>query len=114
MVHSIATLTELGQSMARLVDKKDFSDLKVGPLVKLPVVYDLFKAPSDDVVIQNITTMQVLKNLNKYLTKEDKWTSKVDLEKFIQFMCNEYGCTSGYELGVRVQSIGLGISVSVN
>lgn len=59
MVHSIATLTELGQSMARLLDKKDFEELNVGPLEKLPVVYDLFKAPSDNTVMQNITTIQV-------------------------------------------------------
>lgn len=55
--------------------------------------------------------LKVLKNLNKYLTKEDKWTSKVALKEFLQFLCEEYGCESAYELGVRIQSIGLGISV---
>ena len=111
MVHSISTLSEIGQSMARLLEKKTFQELRVGPLVKQPVIYDLFKAPSDGTTIYHVTTVQVLKNLNQYLTKEEKWTTKVDLQDFVRYLCDEYGCNTPYELGVRVQSIGLGISV---
>lgn len=111
MCNSIATLHELGQSLADLASEKDFEDLKLGPLLKQPVVYDMFKAPSSLDSLPQITTIQILKHLERYMTREDLWREKVDLVKFIEYLCEEYHCETPYELGVRVQSVGLAISV---
>lgn len=111
MVNSISTLYELDQSLADLGEKTDFEDLKLGPLLQQPVVYDMFKAPTDLPELPRITTIQILKHLEKYMTKEDLWRKKVDLKKFMEYLCEEYQCKTPYELGVRIQSIGLAISV---
>ena len=111
MSNSIATLYELNQSLADLGSKPDFEDLKLGPLLEQPVVYDMFKAPTSLPALPHITTIQILKHLEKYMTKNDSWKKKVDLKKFMEYLCDEYGYDTPYELGVRIQSIGLAISV---
>ena len=111
MSNSISTLYELSQSLADLGSKPDFEDLKLGPLLQQPVVYDMFKAPPDLSEVLHITTIQILKHLEKYMTREDLWRKKVDLTKFMEYLCEEYHCETPYELGVRIQSIGLAISV---
>ena len=111
MSNSIATLYELNQSLADLGSKPDFEELRLGPLLKQPVVYDMFKAPQGLPTVPHLTTIQILKHLEKYMTKEDLWRTKVDLKKFMEYLCEEYRCDTPYELGVRIQSIGLAISV---
>lgn len=111
MSNSISTLYELNQSLADLGSKPDFEDLKLGPLLHQPVVYDMFKAPPNLSEVPHITTIQILKHLEKYMTREDLWRKKVDLTKFMEYLCEEYDCETPYELGVRIQSIGLAISV---
>lgn len=111
MCNSIATVYELGQSLAELESKKDFEDLRLGPLLQQPVVFDMFKAPSDLSSLPTVTTIQILRHLEKYMTREDLWREKVDLGKFMEYLCEEYDCETPYELGVRIQSIGLAISV---
>ena len=111
MTNSICTLHELNQSLADLGSKSDFDELKLGPLLQQPVVYDMFKAPSDLPSLPNITTIQILKHLEKYMTQKDLWRKKVDLELFLDYLREQYGCDTPYELGVRIQSIGLPISV---
>lgn len=111
MCNSVATLHELGQSLADLASKQDFEDLKLGPLLKQPVVYDMFKAPSSLDSLPQITTIQILKHLERHMKRENLWREKVDLGEFIKYLCEEYGCETPYELGVRIQSFGLAISV---
>lgn len=111
MSNSISTLYELNQSLADLGGKRDFEDLKLGPLLQQPVVFDMFKAPPGLPELPRITTIQILKHLEKYMTKEDLWRKKVDLESFMEYLCEEYDCKNPYELGVRIQSLGLAISV---
>lgn len=111
MSNSIATLYELNQSLADLGSKPDFEDLKLGPLLQQPVVYDMFKAPLNLPTLPRITTIQILKHLERYMTQEDLWRKKVDLKKFLEYLCEEHDCETPYELGVRIQSVGLAISV---
>ena len=111
MTNSICTLHELNQSLADLGSKSDFDELKLGPLLQQPVVYDMFKPPSDLPSLPNITTIQILKHLEKYMTEEDLWRTKVDLKLFLDYLCEQYDCDTPYELGVRIQSVGLAISV---
>ena len=111
MSNSISTLYELNQSLADLGSKSDFEELNLGPLLKQPVVYDMFKAPQGLSQVPHVTTIQILKHLEKYMTKEDLWRKKVDLGKFMEYLSEEYQCGTPFDLGVRIQSIGLAISV---
>ena len=110
MTNSIATLYELKQSLADLASKPDFEDLKLGPLLQQPVVYDMFKAPPA-FPVPHITTIQILKHLERYMTEEDLWRKKVDLKSFLEYLCEQHDCDTPYKLGVRIQSVGLAISV---
>ena len=112
MCNSIATVHELGQSLADLESKQDFEDLKLGPLLQQPVVFDMFKAPSSLGSVPPITTIQILRHLERYMTREDLWREKVALSKFMAYLCEENDCETPYELGVRIQSVGLAISVT--
>ena len=111
MCNSIATLFELNQSLADLGSKTDFEELRLGPLLQQPVVYDMFKAPQGLPAVPHLTTIQILKHLEKYMTKEDLWRTKVDLKKFMEYLCEEYRCDTPYELGVRIQSVGMATMV---
>ena len=111
MSNSISTLYELNQSLSDLFLKSDFEELNLGPLLKQPVVYDMFKAPQGLPQVPHVTTIQILKHLENYMDEEDLWRKKVDLEKFMEYLSEKYQCGTPFELGVRIQSIGLAISV---
>ena len=106
--NSIATLYELNQSLADLGSKSDFEELRLGPLIKQPVVYNMFKAPQSLTAIPQVTTVQIIKHLNKYMSK---MKGTLYLEKFLEYLCEQYHCYTPYELGVRIQSLGLAIAV---
>lgn len=111
MSNSISTLYELNQSLSDLFLKSDFEELNLGPLLKQPVVYDMFKAPQGLPQVPHVTTIQILKHLENYMDEEDLWRKKVDLGKFMEYLSEEYQCGTPFDLGVRIQSIGLAISV---
>lgn len=62
-VSSICTLYELGRSLASLKHKKQYEELNLGPLCKLPRIHRIFKIDSNtkDDDIQQIETVDILK-----------------------------------------------------
>ena len=110
MSNSISTLYELNQSLADLFVKSDFEELNLGPLLQQPLVYDMFKVPQDLADVPHVTTIQILKHLENYMG-EGLWHTKVVLEEFMWYLSEKYFCRTPYDLGVRIKSIGLAISV---
>ncbi|XP_035522155.1 protein NO VEIN isoform X1 [Morone saxatilis] len=112
-VTSICTLYELGQSLASLKDKKHYEELHLGPLCKLPLVHRMFKIDSNtkDDDIHQIETTDILKQLRIFRKKQSK--PKVDLADFMKYLADHYNCESPYELGVRIQGIGLPIATLI-
>ena len=92
-------------------NRADFETLKLGPLVKLPLVYQFFKVPLD-ADICDLTTADVIEHLRNYLSANNLWTTKIDLEKFLQYVMDKRGLSSPYELGLRITSPGLAIQVT--
>ncbi|XP_033112404.1 uncharacterized protein LOC117113227 [Anneissia japonica] len=111
---SIATLFELHKDLENIEDGKDsFQELNVGPLSKFPAVYTLFKFPpykSDDDIMK-VTTLDILELLKNYMDKHYLWRSKVELKGFMEFIMEHYGISDPYQLGIRVQSVALGVCV---
>ncbi|KAM4623633.1 uncharacterized protein ACJ7VT_004679 [Polymixia lowei] len=107
---SICTLYELGQSLAGLKDKKRYEELDLGPLCRLPQVHRLFKIDSNtkDDDIHQIETVDILKSLRIFRRKQTK--QRVDLAEFMQHLADQYSCESPYELGIRIQGLGLPIA----
>ncbi|KAI3365403.1 hypothetical protein L3Q82_010485 [Scortum barcoo] len=112
-VTSICTLYELGQLLAGLKDKKNYEELNLGPLCKLPLIHRMFKIDSNtkDDDIHQIETIDILKQLRIYRKQNSK--PKVDLAEFMKYLADHYNCESPYELGIRIHSVGLPIATLI-
>lgn len=107
-VRSVCTLFELSECLKEFAPEKDsFASLKLGPLQRLPIIYQLFKFPPDYMEIPEITTMDVLEHLRNYMTKFQKWTERLEMEEFMEYLVDEYDAENGYMLGIRLRSLPL-------
>ncbi|XP_077869003.1 uncharacterized protein LOC144359980, partial [Saccoglossus kowalevskii] len=114
MVRSVSTAYELLQSLGDLEkDKKSFAELNLGPFAKLPLVYKYFQLPNTmmDSEILDITTVDIMRHLRVFMKKYDCWRSPVDVNKFMEYLMDQCDCDEPYQLGVKIQSIALVISV---
>ena len=93
-------------------NRADFETLKLGPLVKLPLIYQFFKVPVDADICE-ITTFDVIEYLRDYLSANNLWTTRIDVEKFLQYVMDKRGLLSPYELGLRLSSPALAIQVTL-
>ncbi|XP_057214332.1 uncharacterized protein LOC130569018 [Triplophysa rosa] len=109
-VSSVCTLYELGQAVANLKNKKRFEELHLGPLCKIPTIHRMFKidANTKDDNIHEIETVDILRSLRIF--KKQCQPQRVDLAEFLKNLADQYSCESPYELGIRIQSLGLPIS----
>ncbi|KAL8608369.1 hypothetical protein ACOMHN_002602 [Nucella lapillus] len=105
---SICTLYDLEQTLIDFCTEgqKSFEALRLGPLQCLPIVYDKFKFPQDE-KIPDITTADVLDALSEYLTKNHKWTERLQMEEVMSYFVDHYHVTSAYSLGIRIRSLPL-------
>ena len=112
LVQAIGTLHDLQRNLPKIFDKTSFSELLLGPLTKQPKIYELFSFPSDKDEIPSITATDLLRHLREFLNRNRDYSKRVKLEDFVLYLKEEYAVENPYELGVRIKSIGLGISVS--
>ncbi|XP_056016364.1 uncharacterized protein LOC125663893 [Ostrea edulis] len=109
---SICTLHELKICMAEFApDKDSFEALQVGPLQRLPLIYNSFKFPTDMADIPEITTSDIFENLRNYLNKYQKWSTKLEMEHFMEYLVETYQVENAYILGIRIRSLPLTIQV---
>ena len=114
-IRCISTLYELQECLTELSpNKKDFSLLNIGPIQRLPLVYKFFKFPHDIAEIPEITTMDILDNLKGYMDKYNKWTGRLDMEEFLNYMVEKYHVENAYILGVRIRSLPLAAQVTLH
>ncbi|XP_059138506.1 uncharacterized protein LOC131926926 isoform X3 [Physella acuta] len=108
---SLCTLFELKECCREFHPKrKDFDHLKLGPLQKMPVVYETFKFPYDE-YIPEITSIDLMEQLNNFLDKTDKWKQHTNIEEFVTYLLSVYNVTSAYSLGIRLRSLPLAIQM---
>ncbi|XP_067286203.1 uncharacterized protein wu:fj29h11 isoform X3 [Pseudorasbora parva] len=109
-VSSVCTLYELGQALANLKNKKRFEELHLGPLCKIPLIHRMFRidANTKDDDVHQIATVDILRSLRMFRRKSK--TPRIDLAEFLKHLADQYSCESPYELGIRIQSLGLPIS----
>ena len=68
-VRAIASLHELSECLKEFVPQgQDFESMQLGPLIKLPIVYNLFKVPQDS-QLHEIDTADILEYLRLYLSQ---------------------------------------------
>jgi hypothetical protein len=110
MVRSVCTLHELDRYLATLYpDSRTYEDLKLGPLVKHPLVYEYFKFPQN-LDPPEITTLMIMRYLKNFMNKEG-WIHKVDMQAFLKYLQEQKNCETFYELGLKIDSLGLVIKV---
>ena len=108
----ICTLYELEDALKSYVgNHEDFSNLKVGPLQRSPVVFQHFKFPPDQEIIPAITSTDVLEHFQNFMNTEETWNGKPELEPFMEYLAYEYKAEDAYYLGVRIISLPLLASV---
>ncbi|KPP78089.1 hypothetical protein Z043_102444 [Scleropages formosus] len=109
-VSAVCTLYELGLALAGLKNKKRFEELNLGPLCKIPRIHRMFKVDGSmrDEDIRTIETVDILRSLRVFRKRFSR--QKVDLAEFLKYLADQYNCESPYELGIRIQGLGLPIS----
>ncbi|XP_078467254.1 LOW QUALITY PROTEIN: uncharacterized protein LOC144730360 [Lampetra planeri] len=117
-VRCISTLYELGQCLAALKEKQFFREIGLGPLCRHPLVQRLFKVPHSlrDDDIYEITTVDILQSLRTFMAKSRSSRGKgvmarLEMPDFLKHLMEQYGAPDIYDLGIRITSIPLGISV---
>ncbi|KAL3859495.1 hypothetical protein ACJMK2_009714 [Sinanodonta woodiana] len=105
---SLCTLHELSDCLREFVpNKEEFLHLKLGPIQRLPVVFEQFKFPPDQAVVPEITSIDIMEHFRNYLDKTQKWTSPLELEDFMNYLVGQYMAENAYYLGIRIRSIPL-------
>ena len=113
MAYTVSTLHEIEMGISKLMEKQSFNELKLGPLRKQPLIYEHFKFPPDNEEIPKLTTADVLEALWQYMKTAQKG-KKVDVNDFMVHLAKKRGLETPYEIGIRINSIALAITVSIN
>jgi len=86
--------------------------LHLGPLVRLPIVYEFFKVPQTMTSPCEITTADIMEYLRGWLSENDLWMNRqAKLEDLMKYIVEKRGLSDAYELGIRISSIPLAIQV---
>ena len=109
---SICTIYDLRECLREFVpNKEEFSSLKLGPLQRFPVVWEQFRFPPDQEMIPQITSSDIVEHFESYLNKTNKWTARLELEDFMNYLVETYTAENAYYLGVRIRSLPLAAQV---
>ena len=110
---SMCTLYELRECLREFVpNKEDFSKLKLGPIQRFPVVFEQFRFPPDQEIIPEIHSTDLLEHFRNYMSKKNLWTSRLELEDFMNYLVEVFSADNAYYLGVRIRSLPLAAQVS--
>ena len=110
----ITTLHELERALVSVESISQFEDLRMGPLIKHPLVAKFFQPPSDLQEIPQITAYQIQKVLFKFLDKTRgaaRSGHRHSQEEFLEFFTKAESKPSPLHLCVRITSFPLAIQV---
>ena len=111
----ITTVHELERALVSVESVTRFEDMRIGPLIKHPLVAKFFQPPSDLQEVPEITAHQIQKTLFKFLDKTRRAAGrgeKHSVEDFLQFFAKNESKPSPHHLCVRITSFPLAIQVS--
>ncbi|RAL54444.1 hypothetical protein DM860_001572 [Cuscuta australis] len=105
----ITTLHDLEIAICNTEGVERFEELELGPLVKHPLVAHYFSPSADMTEICRITSNGIISLLSEFMdTNKHK---KVDIEELLDFIAKKQSVTSKEKLGVRIQSLGMHITL---
>ncbi|KAK6928656.1 Protein NO VEIN, C-terminal [Dillenia turbinata] len=108
-VHRITSLHELDVAICKNEGVEQFEDLELGPLLRHPLVKHYFSVNSDAARVFKITTGEIISCLCEYVDKHKQ--KNIKPEDFLDFIAQKRSVVGRENLGVRIQSLGLHISL---
>uniref|UniRef100_A0A7N0SZS8 Protein NO VEIN C-terminal domain-containing protein n=1 Tax=Kalanchoe fedtschenkoi TaxID=63787 RepID=A0A7N0SZS8_KALFE len=108
-VRRITSLYDLEVAICESEGVGRFDELELGPLVRHPLVVQYFSVRSDVTDIHKISTEEILVSLSKYM--EAHWNQKIEVSEFMDFLAEKQSVTSREKLCIRIQNLGMHISV---
>ena len=111
----ITTLYELERALTSSENVSTFEELRMGPLIKHPLVAKFFQPPAELRATPEVTAHQIQKTLMKFLDKTRKTAAKGEkhsVEEFLQFFAKSLSKPSPFDLCVRITSFPLAIQVN--
>ena len=112
----ITTLHELEKALVLVEKVATFQELRIGPLIKHPMVAKFFQPPEDMRETPEITAHQIQKTLMKFIDKKRKETGrgeKLSMQEFLVFFAKSLSKPSPHHLCVRITSFPLAMQVNV-
>ena len=107
----ITTLHDLQAAIAQVEKVDDYEDLCMGPIVKHPIVKDLFKPPDDIRKPPEISLFQLYKYVMRMTERKKSRDRKFSLEEYLEFVRAKEGLETIQHLCIRIRSFPLLIQV---
>ncbi|KAL3507314.1 hypothetical protein ACH5RR_032696, partial [Cinchona calisaya] len=108
-VRKVTTLYDLELAICKNEGVGLFDELELGPLVRHPLVIHYFSVSPDAKEVFRITSEDIISYLHEFLNTHRCKEVKVD--ELLDFIAEKRSNTSREKLNVRIQSLGLHISV---
>ncbi|KAL0694666.1 hypothetical protein Bca4012_061846 [Brassica carinata] len=105
----IVTLHDLEVAICRNESVACFDDLKLGPLLRHPLVLLYFPSISGSISPVQITSEEIITFLDSYLSIHDM-DDDVKLDDFLDFVAEKKSVAGKEKLGVRIQSLRMYVS----
>ncbi|OVA05273.1 protein of unknown function DUF3883 [Macleaya cordata] len=103
----ITSLYDLDVAICKNEGVERFEELKLGPLVRHPLVVHYFSVPSGTKEVHRITTEGIISRLVQFIDGKGKF---IQAEEFLQFLATKESVEVKEKLGVRIQSLKLHIT----
>ncbi|XP_035841835.1 protein NO VEIN isoform X2 [Helianthus annuus] len=108
-VRKITTLSDLETAICKNEGVQQFEELELGPLIRHPLVNHYFCVSSDSTGVFKISSQEILTFLVEFMdTHEGK---EVKADELLDFIAKKLSVDSKEKLHVRIQSLGLHISL---
>ncbi|KAH0448721.1 hypothetical protein IEQ34_022521 [Dendrobium chrysotoxum] len=101
----MTSIYELGLDICKNEGVDKFDELRLGPLLRQPLVRAYFSVSPDAHEICEITTEGLVSHLSAFLHEKRK--EEIKLEEFLDFLVLKCSVASRGHLGVRIRSMGL-------
>uniref|UniRef100_A0A804M5T2 Protein NO VEIN C-terminal domain-containing protein n=1 Tax=Zea mays TaxID=4577 RepID=A0A804M5T2_MAIZE len=104
----IVTVYDLEVEICKNEGVVQFEELGLGPFLQHPLVAHYFLVPADLSVVPKLCSEEIINTLLKFVDKSKK---KITIEDFLNHLAEKKSVSGKEKLGVRVQSLGLHISL---
>ncbi|OVA05274.1 protein of unknown function DUF3883 [Macleaya cordata] len=103
VVRKIASLYDLDVAICKRESVKRFEDLKLGPLLRHPLVVKYFQVPLDAKEVYRITSEEIISRLFEFLDICKR--KDFQAERFLKFLATKESVDVKEKLGVRIRSL---------